>query len=231
MMAKFDCGADGALMSGDSVVKNNARGNSTDAIPLNITAQCNPNPGKKFVGWSNNGKTYNIGQTLNWLNYVGESVIDFTAVYEDVVDVNYYCSAADAVPTFVDKYPKNTANVELRTSGCVDYDSDQYAFYGWFTPFTEEEVAQLKSYSFHTKHKDYWAIVEPTFVNHTSSYANSYDMVFMLTGLYAGYGLDTNDAGVKYLTTLLQKHWYIAATNPTIDISDNITLYGFYYKI
>ena len=231
MTAKFNCGTDGVLLSGATSVSYNGRGDGTDIVPIDVTTKCTPKEGKAFVGWSNDGKTYADGEILNWMDYVGESVIEFTAVYEDVVDLNYYCLASDLSPTFVDKYPKNTANVELRTSGCVDYDSERYAFYGWFTPFTDEEVAKLKSYSFHTKYKDYWAIIEPTFVNHTSSYANSYETVFMLTGLYAGYGVDTNDDGVKYLTTLLQKHWYIAVSKPKMDLSDATSLYGFYYKI
>ena len=227
MTANFDCGADGVLLSGDAVVKNNARGNSTDAIPLNITAQCKPNPGKKFVGWSNNGKTYNIGQTLNWLNYAGESVVNFTAVYEDVVDVNYYCSAADAVPTYTEQYPVGTTAVAMRKSGC-DYDTGTYQHMNWFTPFTDEEVAKLKSYSFHTNHTDFWAVIEPTFVSQTNSYVEDYDIVFMMAGLYAGRGLDTNDDGVKYLAELLQKHWYFISETSEIPVTGNTDLYAFY---
>ena len=227
MTANFDCGADGVLSSGDAIVKNNARGNSTNAIPLNITAQCKPNSGKKFVGWSNNGKTYNIGQTLNWLDYVGESLIEFTAVYEDVIDVNYYCSAADAVPTFTEQYPADTTSVTMRKSGC-SYDTGTYQHMNWFTPFTDEEVAKLKSYSFHTKHSDFWAVIEPTFVNQSNSFVEDYDIVFMMAGLYAGRGLDTNDAGVKYLTELLQKHWYFISETSTIPVTGNTNLYAFY---
>ena len=227
MTANFDCGADGVLSSGDAIVKNNARGNSTNAIPLNITAQCKPNSGKKFVGWSNNGKTYNVGQTLNWLDYVGESLIKFTAVYEDVIDVNYYCSAADAVPTFTEQYPADTTSVTMRKSGC-SYDTGTYQHMNWFTPFTDEEVAKLKSYSFHTKHSDFWAVIEPTFVNQSNSFVEDYDIVFMMAGLYAGRGLDTNDAGVKYLTELLQKHWYFISETSTIPVTGNTNLYAFY---
>ena len=227
MTANFDCGADGVLSSGDAIVKNNARGNSTNAIPLNITAQCKPNSGKKFVGWSNNGKTYNVGQTLNWLDYVGESLIEFTAVYEDVIDVNYYCSAADAVPTFTEQYPADTTSVTMRKSGC-SYDTGTYQHMNWFTPFTDEEVAKLKSYSFHTKHSDFWAVIEPTFVNQSNSFVEDYDIVFMMAGLYAGRGLDTNDAGVKYLTELLQKHWYFISETSTIPVTGNTNLYAFY---
>jgi hypothetical protein len=227
MTANFDCGADGTLESGDAIVKNNARGNSTDAIPLNITAQCKPNAGKKFVGWANGGKIYTVGNTLNWLSYLGDSVIDFAAVYEDVIDVNYYCDASNKVPTFTDQYSTGTTSVALRQSGC-EYDSGTYSFFGWYTPFTAEETAKLKSYSFDIKHKDLWAVVEPTFVNNTSSYAYDYDAVFILAGLYAGYGLDTNSDAVKYLTELLQKHWFLSGTDA--DISENTDFYAFYYK-
>jgi hypothetical protein len=230
MTANFDCGSDGVIGDGEATVKYTGESNTLEKVPLNITATCTPNPGKMFVGWKNGNNTYTTGQVLNWIDYKGQSQVTFTAVYEDANSISYYCDASNAEPTYIDSYAKDITNVELRNSGCVPYDSSQYKFYAWFTPFAEEETAQLKSYSFHTKHQDLWSIIEPTFVNHTSSYAESYDLVFVLTGLYAGYGVDTNDDGTKYLVELLQKHWYIVSTSQTMDISDNIVLYGFYYN-
>ncbi|MBP3545057.1 MAG: hypothetical protein J6J82_01965 [Alphaproteobacteria bacterium] len=242
LKATFDCGADGILSTGDAAVEYSGRGDGSTMIPLNITAQCVPNVGKKFVGWSlpyYSGNAIKAGSVLDWLDIVvahdtydiDSEVVEFTAVYEDVIDVNYYCSAVDVSPTYTDVYPVDTTSVELRSSGC-DYDAQQFNFRGWYTPFTADEVATLKSYSFDTKFPEYWAVIEPTFVNHTSSYTYDYETVSMLTGLYGGYGVGGNDESVKYLTELLQKHWFLVDDSLSMTVSDSVNdVYAFFVEV
>lgn len=257
--ARFDCGADGVLQNTNMAEKTySADGVTGDmALDLTLDAVCVPNSGKKFVGWqlsdsyAYTGSVETVGTVLNlWdelhnrnpnLGLLDDArhcpsgydngLFEFTAVYEDVIDVNYFCSAVDVSPTYTDAYPIGTTSVELRSSGC-DYDAQQFNFRGWYTPFTADEVATLKSYSFDTKFPEYWAVIEPTFVNHTSSYTYDYETVLMLTGLYGGYGVDSNDESVKYLTELLQKHWFLVDDSLSMTVSDSVNdVYAFFVEV
>lgn len=254
--ARFDCGADGVLQNTNMAEKTySADGVTGDmALDLTLDAVCVPNSGKKFVGWQpSDSYTYtgSVGTVLNlWdelhnrnpnLGLLDDArhcpsgydngLFEFTAVYEDVIDVNYYCSAVDVSPTYTDVYPVDTTSVELRSSGC-DYDAQQFNFRGWYTPFTADEIATLKSYSFDTKFPEYWAVIEPTFVNHTSSYTYDYETVLMLTGLYGGYGVGGNDESVKYLTELLQKHWFLVDDSLSMTVSDSVNdVYAFFVEV
>ena len=105
--AEFDCGSDGVLTSGESMVSYSYNGKWKSDIPLNINATCTPNAGKKFLGWKLNYDTdnvvYNVGDTLDWLEVFidGENLsnsygfynrVMLTAVYEDVPEeILYYC--------------------------------------------------------------------------------------------------------------------------------------------
>ena len=67
--ATFVCGDYGTLSSGESTVTYSGRGNGKDKIPLNVSAQCTPYPGKKFIGWkANNTETvYHVDDTFDWV--------------------------------------------------------------------------------------------------------------------------------------------------------------------
>ena len=73
------------LTDGDADVKYSVRGNGNDMIPLNISAVCTPNDGKRFVGWmlpyhditNPKGKelyfedvVFKTGETLDWLDVI-----------------------------------------------------------------------------------------------------------------------------------------------------------------
>jgi hypothetical protein len=86
----FDCGADGVLKNPDdaSILEEYRHVDGYQTFDFDITAECVPNTGKKFVGWKklyyNNSSIYKVGDSYRWADFPYEHGVSFIAVYEDV---------------------------------------------------------------------------------------------------------------------------------------------------
>ncbi len=240
--AEFDCGSDGVLTSGESMVSYSYNGKWKSDIPLNINAMCTPNEGKKFLGWKLNYDTdnvvYNVGDTLNWLDvfldtenknssYGFYNRVMLTAVYEDVSEeILYYCKydAATDNPDEIQLLYYGT-EVEPLEPFCPVYRTGTIPAM-WYTRFTDEEIAELNAITpYEELEQDIKNMVAPFFgKTDTVEGMNAYGFIF---GLSAG---KNNDDYVQALYSLIEKHLYLS-DNDSIgnkSISEPLSLYSLY---